>query len=129
MHKPHCSLSNSRGANASTQKLKATANILSTQREDVYIDQDEVQPLGHTNYINCLASPPVCCLVSPLQLGFGPIFRRRGTKLENWTRYRISSRFRDPKISESVENHTKVNFRDKDFVIALGEIAARPHVL
>ena len=37
--------------------------------------------LGHTNYINSLASAPACCLIAPLQLGFGPSFRRRGIKL------------------------------------------------
>ena len=84
---------------------------------------------AYANYINSLASVPACCLISPLQLGFGPNFRTRGTKLENGTRYCISSNFRDPKISESVENHANGNFRDKNFVIALGENAARPHVL
>ena len=33
------------------------------------------------------------------------------------------------KFRGNVENHDNVNFRDKNFVIELGEITARPHVL
>ena len=33
------------------------------------------------------------------------------------------------KFRENVENHEIVHFRDKNFVIVLGEITARPHVL
>ena len=33
------------------------------------------------------------------------------------------------KFCENVENHENVHLRGKNFVIALGEIIARPHVL
>ena len=49
-----------------------------------------------------------------------------GTKLKSGARYRISSNFRGPKFCENVENQENVNFREKNFVIAL---TASPHVL
>ena len=49
--------------------------------------------------------------------------------MESGARYVYFQTFVVRKFSENIENDENVHFRDKNFVIALDEITARPHVL